>query len=87
MPNTRPTGASIAPINPLLPLRPENSPLARTLQRMSTSVPPMMSVAPSVALSVSVSPRKTTDSTMANATLSLSTGATCDTLPSCSARK
>jgi hypothetical protein len=57
------------------------------IQNINTSVPAIISNAPSVVFKVSGSPRNTTASTMAIATLILSTGTTCDTFPSCSALK
>ena len=54
---------------------------------MSTKVPAMINKAPDVVFNVSGSPKNTTDSAMAMATLNLSTGATCDTSPSCRALK
>ncbi len=50
-------------------------------------VPAMMSIAPIAIFSVNASFRKTTDNIIANATLNLSTGATCDTFPICKALK
>jgi len=45
----------------------------------------MISKAPDADFKVSGSFKKTTAKIMANATLNLSTGATCDTLPTCNA--
>ena len=55
--------------------------------KISTNVPPMISSAPIAFFQVSGSPKKTTAKTIANATLNLSTGATCDTSPNCNALK
>lgn len=54
---------------------------------MRMIVPPVMSKTAIAVLKVKGSPKNTTDSKMAMATLALSTGATCDTFPSCSALK
>lgn len=61
--------------------------LCLLVYKMSTSVPPMIRIAPTAAFQVKTSPRNKTDRRMAMATLSLSTGATCETFPSCSALK
>jgi hypothetical protein len=47
----------------------------------------MINKAPKDDFSVSGSFKNTTDKTIAKATLSLSTGATCDTFPNCKALK
>ena len=52
-----------------------------------TNVPAMINAAPMAVLSVNASLRKITDKTIVNATLNLSTGATCDTFPVCNALK
>ena len=46
-----------------------------------TSVPAIISKAPTIVLTSKVSPKKITDKMMAMATLILSTGATCETFP------
>lgn len=51
------------------------------------SVPAIIQAAPIPVLKVNVSPKKTIEKTIANATLSLSIGATCDTFPICKALK
>ena len=50
-------------------------------------VPAIISKAPMAILGVRVSPKKITDRIIARATLSLSTGATWETLPNCNALK
>jgi hypothetical protein len=52
-----------------------------------TNVPAMISPALMAVFKVNASLRKMTDKTMVKATLSLSTGATCDTFPICNALK
>jgi len=55
--------------------------------KINNTVPPIINKAPIAVFKVNVSPRNNTDNTMVSDTLSLSTGATCDTLPICNALK
>ena len=57
------------------------------IQNISTNVPAMINNAPEADFKVTGSFRNIADKMMASATLSLSTGATCDTFPSCNALK
>ncbi|MNX54226.1 hypothetical protein D3C86_849450 [compost metagenome] len=54
---------------------------------MRIIVPPVMSKTAITVFKVRGSPKNTTDNKIAIATLALSTGATCDTFPNCSALK
>lgn len=57
----------------------------QNIYKISTIVPAIINNAPIVVFMVSASPKKITDSTIVIATLNLSTGATCETLPICNA--
>jgi len=59
----------------------------KLIYRIIIIVPVIIHPAPIAVFRVKVSPRKMMEKTIANATLSLSIGATCDTLPSCKALK
>ncbi len=55
--------------------------------KINMTVPAIINKAPRAVFKVNASPKNNTESTMVRATLSLSTGATCDTFPSCRALK
>jgi hypothetical protein len=58
-----------------------------TFYKIRTTVPAIIIIAPIAILGVRVSPKNMTENIIAMATLILSTGATCETLPSCRALK
>lgn len=71
--------APTKPLSCMLQLKPN--------YRINTKVPAIINTAPIAIFIVSASCKNIIDKIMVNATLNLSTGATCDTLPICKALK